>query len=80
MSKAYDYYTSIAPNFMTPDAFEWFDLPDGRMVELSEGRGFDGEPLYGVTVHTAAGEPDEDSCLFFSEEEMREYVEGTLLA
>ena len=37
------------PNFMTPDILEYGLIPGGA-YELSKGRGFEGGPIYGVTV------------------------------
>lgn len=80
--KAADYYRSIDRNFMTPGVIEYVDLPDERMVELSVGKDFSNDPIYGVTV-TLQPVGDEkpvwdqkDSGLFRSIEEARAHIEG----
>lgn len=54
-------FRGLGKNFMTPDvlAYRW-RFQDGRWwaVELSEGRGFDDEPIFGVTFRDPAN-PDE---------------------
>jgi len=38
------------PNFMTPDILKLKKVSDKHLVELSKGRGIDGENIYGVSV------------------------------
>lgn len=66
-------------NFMTPDVLNYFT---GRYagavahVELSEGRGITGAPIYGVTVRGAKGAtftPD-PSCLKHSKQAALHYI------
>lgn len=77
-TKAYAYYAKQGKNFMTPDVIEYIDTPR-FLVELSEGTGFDHEPIYGVTVATLDGERDHDrSQMFFSLDDAREHIEGEL--
>lgn len=67
-------------NFMTPDVLEYGELPKDRYYELSEGEGFDREPIFGVTVvfldydgkHKRS---ENESKLVFSMREARQYIE-----
>jgi hypothetical protein len=48
-TSARKYYSEIGPNFMTPNALSYMFV--GRWaVELSEGKGMSGQPIYGVTA------------------------------
>ena len=49
-SKQYLAWQKQHPNFITPEVLEYEILPNGYIVELSEGTGFDHEPYYGVTL------------------------------
>ena len=74
-SKARQYWQGQGKNFMTPDVIEYITTPR-FLVELSEGTGFDHEPIYGVTVATLDGEPDHDrSQMFHSLDDAREFIE-----
>jgi hypothetical protein len=37
-------------NIMTPDVLAYYNLGNGRWAELSEGRGINRQPIFGVTV------------------------------
>jgi hypothetical protein len=37
-------------NFMTPDVLSYHNLGHGTWVELSQGRGMNRQPIFGVTV------------------------------
>ena len=74
--KARDYYPTIGKNVMTPTTLAYFDIDDGRMVELTEGTGFTHNPIFGMTVTgqdqivvTGAGG------LFGSEADARAHIE-----
>ena len=58
-------------NFMTPNVIEFFKLRHGY-AELSEGRGIEHEPIFGVTV-----KPDNEkrSKLFHSRAAALYYIE-----
>jgi len=69
-------------NFMTPDLLGYARAkkPDAKgltvWVELSTGTGFEGEPIFGVTVRNAHGDhvsPD-PSKMFFSRAAAEEYA------
>ena len=60
---------------MTPEVIEYLDLENGRLVELSEGRGFDNEPIYGVTILYGDGKPDhENSEMFRDLDEAKSHI------
>jgi hypothetical protein len=46
----YRQWAKAHPNFMTPHIIRVAQGDDNMIVELSEGEGFDHEPLYGVSV------------------------------
>lgn len=50
MSKASNYFGSIGTNIITPDTVYTMDCPDGNLIEVAAGTGFDNEALFGVTV------------------------------
>jgi hypothetical protein len=63
---------------MTPTPLAYRDTPSGRMIELSEGTGFDHEPIFGVSVSDRGGtyQADPVSRLFRDRAEARAYMEG----
>ena len=62
-------------NFMTPSIIRYQDLDNGMLVELSKGRGFDNDPIFGVTVIDATGHQDhEASDMFHSQEEADKHI------
>lgn len=73
--KAKDEFAKISPNLMTPNAMRFYDLPDGTMVELSQGTGFENEPIYGVSVISPDGSPNHNrSRLFHDLEKATKYI------
>lgn len=70
------------PNFMTPKIRE-YGVGDGQVWEISEGTGFDHEPIFGVTFVVRDNGEWRNSCLVegapksklcYSLEEAREYA------
>lgn len=62
-------------NIMTPNVLDYFRVTSGY-VELSEGRGINHEPIFGVTVRTPSGarlDPD-PSQMFWSYKAAIEYI------
>lgn len=76
MGKAQDYWKDQGKNFMTPRVIEHIDAPNGRLIELSEGTGFDNEPIFGVSVADAEGNRllHPTSQMFFSLGEARKHI------
>lgn len=65
-------------NFMTPNVIEYFDLTNGLFIEVSEGTGFNNDPIFGITVINADGTQNHDkSTMFQSKDDAYGYV-GTL--
>lgn len=63
-------------NVMTPDVIR-YGQTGKHVFELSEGTGFDGQPIYGVTVVNIEGEPKHDtnkSEMFYSREFAEAYI------
>lgn len=77
-TKAATYWRSQGKNFMTPGVIEYRDLPNGYMVELSEGTGFDHEPIFGVSVADADGNRlfEPESQMFWSLEDARRHIDN----
>ena len=48
--KIYKAWQKRHPNIMTPEIKAYKILPNGYIVELSEGTGLEHEPFYGVTL------------------------------
>lgn len=74
-TSARKYFSEMGPNFMTPHALIYMFA--GRWaVELSEGKGIDGLPIYGVTAICAyTGEQAKNiSKLFNSIGEAEEHI------
>jgi hypothetical protein len=63
--KAKEAFADMGQNFMTPTVIRYYDLPDGTMVELSSGTGFDNDPIYGVTVLNPDGTQNHDQSRMF---------------
>lgn len=67
-------------NVITPDVIEYGLISKGRAYELSEGTGFKGEELYGVTIckHENGEFINEYMLarLFMTIEEARAYIES----
>ena len=63
-------------NFMTPKWLGYF-MVRGGWAELSQGRGMEGEPIFGVTVRDSNGRDLEPkaSRLCFSRREATAYLE-----
>ena len=60
-------------NFMTPEVLGHYKLRKG-WAELSQGRGMEGEPIYGVTVRMLGGArltPDPSKLLYSRAEALR---------
>jgi hypothetical protein len=66
-------------NFMTPDVIAYYKLYKGY-AELSDGTGFNRQPIYGVTVQgygeTLDGIPDTASRMFRSKAEALSYIQA----
>lgn len=70
-------FAKMGRNFITPEVIDYYDLPNGLMVELSEGKGLDNEPLYGVSVMGDDGEIIQpQSKLFWDRWEANAYIVG----
>lgn len=63
--KAEAAFARMGKNFMTPNIIRYQDLPNGYMVELSEGTGFENNPIWGVTVLNADRTPNHNACDMF---------------
>ena len=53
-------------NIMTPEVLAYYKLRKG-WAELSQGRGMEGEPIYGVTIRMLGGDrltPDPSKLLY----------------
>jgi hypothetical protein len=75
--KAQQAFARMGSNFMTPDVIRYQDLDNGLMVELSEGTGFDGQPIFGVTVLNADKTPNHEACeMFQSLKEAEQHIDG----
>lgn len=62
-------------NFMTPNLLGFYKLRDGY-AELSEGRGMNNQPIFGVTVRPEPAEYEKRrSRLFQSKSAAMEYIE-----
>ncbi len=63
-------------NFMTPDIIEYGHTKNGLKYELSEGRGFNNDKIFGVTVgNKLSTEVDHDkSDMFYSLQDARDYI------
>ena len=60
-------------NFMTPNVIEYRKITNG-VAEISTGRGFSGQTIYGVTV-VRHGEHDHDkSDIFYSMEDAERHI------
>jgi hypothetical protein len=68
-------FAGLGKNFMTPDviAYRWATIDGKRWaVELSEGTGFDHQPIYGVSFRDPENPDEADlelSRMFHSREE-----------
>ena len=54
-------------NIMTPEVLAHYKLRKGWWAELSQGRGIEGEPIYGVTIRMLGGArltPDPSKLLY----------------
>lgn len=73
---AKEYWQGQGTNFMTPGIIEYIDAPNGKLIELSRGTGFDNEPIFGVSVADASGERlfEPDSQMFYSIEDARNHI------
>ena len=63
----------FGPNIMTPDYRGYFSIENGE-VELSSGRGMDGELIIGVTVVQNGDAAPELSKMFRNEDFARRYI------
>lgn len=75
MSVASKLFRSWAPNVMTPYNRVWL-TGKAWLIEVSEGTGFDHQPLWGVTVVSRATKryDEERSRLFRSHDEAWQYA------
>lgn len=79
MTKAQEYWKTQGKNFMTNQVIEYIDTPR-YLVELSQGRGFHDNDIFGVSVATQDGERDHDlSHMYGSEQDARAYIESELI-
>lgn len=60
-------------NFITPYVIDYYEIKNG-VCELSKGRGFFSDYLYGVTVVQNGIKNDEISTCFQEEEEAKNYI------
>lgn len=60
-------------NFMTPNVLGYYKIKNGS-TELSQGEGFTGNTIYGVTVVRDNEHNHDLSQVFYSELEAREYI------
>ena len=80
MSKAKTFWSKQGKNFMTPNIIEYRDT-SRFLVELSQGRGFDQEPIFGVTIATLGGERDYDrSKMFYDLDKAKAYIDTLEIA
>lgn len=69
-------YPNGEPNPMTP-TIHYRTMRGGYAVELSEGTGMEGQPIFGVTVLDGWGQRNtERSRLFQAREEAEKYIES----
>src|SRR5215471_15902956 len=62
-------------NIMTPDVLAYFNLGDGRWAELTEGRGINRQPIFGVTVRPRPADiADDPSKLCHSKAEAMRFI------
>lgn len=62
-------------NFMTPDVLGYFPLRNG-CAELSRGRGFEGETIYGVTVVRNGKRSPDESNVFHGRGKAQSHING----
>lgn len=75
MTNARNYWKSQGKNMMTPDIIDYVDAPNGLLVELSQGTGFNHEPIFGVSVADADGNRlFDESQMFHSLEDARQHI------
>lgn len=74
--KAATYWRGRGRNFMTPEPIEYIETDNGFLVELSEGTGFNHEPIFGVSVADASGERlhDPESQMFYSRSDAMAHI------
>ena len=56
-------FIGLGHNFMTPDLIRYQDCDNGYLIELSIGRGFDNDKIWGVTVLNSDGTRTHDTDL-----------------
>ncbi len=82
-------FSKMGRNVMTPEWIAYRDVPPndspwrepiGKVVELTQGRGMDQQPIYGVTVRMWDGENTEEtrdeSKMFDDQDEAATYFQG----
>jgi len=68
------------PNFMTPNVIKSKISKDGKIVELSQGKGFEGENIYGLSYigykngKFITGEDNRSKMYFSKRKAMRKYT------
>ena len=60
-------------NFMTPYLMGYREIPNG-VAEITTGRGFEREKIYGVTVVRNGKHEHENSSMFHSMREVERYI------
>ena len=68
-------------NIMTPNIIRFYEKSD-KVVELTEGRGLENEPIFGVTVRSREGgvwgDHENKSKIFWSKKGAENYAEGLM--
>lgn len=77
MRTANEIFTSVVKgsNFMTPNKISYHEIKNGA-VELSSGKGFSGNTMYGVTVVQNSKHNSDLSECFYSEIKAMEYIDS----